>query len=260
MVDNTELSRIDVVHSTDARPRWQRRQPGGQQHSNHGAYRAPARDATEFLGLSPRELTPAVQKAIAGLMAELEHERRDADLAQERVAYLEELITHHSYLPVLNRRALLREIGKAAERARRTGIASVFGLIHLRNTEAVRRRFGRRTADAMQVFAADLMNDSVRETDAIGAISDGDFGIVLALAYEQGAAEKIREIVATLNRQRVTWEGTPIPFEAEGAVRPISAGETPESVVADADRDLVEMEDRLLEAKLASPWETPVKR
>lgn len=258
MAGTTELSRIDVIHSTDARPRWQRRGGGGHQgngHAGRGPYRAPATEVTEVLGIPHRELTPAVQRAIGELMAELEHERRDADLAQERVAFLEDLADRHTYLPAVNRRALFREMGKAAERAGRTGIQSVFVLVHVRNAELVRRRFGRRAADAMLIFAADQLNDMVRATDTVGVVANDDFGIILALAETEGAAEKAAGMVAALNSERATWQGTPVPFEAAAAVHVIVPGDTPESILAAADADLLRQEETLLAAETRAPWD-----
>lgn len=266
MVEITELSRIDVVHSTDARPRWQRRQQGGQPGNHHPPYSPPpkpGRDITEVLGIPHRELTPAVQQAIGSLMAELEHERHDIDLAQERVAHLEGLSDRHSYMPVLNRRALYREITKAIDRAVRTGLTSVFAMIHLRNLEAVRRRFGRRATDALLVFAADQLNDAVRATDTVGSVSDGDFGVILALAYEEGAADKARDMVEAINRHRVAWRGKPLPLDATFVLAPIEAGTTAEGIVDAADRSLLEQEEELFKSETRTPWELkpgPVKQ
>jgi diguanylate cyclase (GGDEF)-like protein len=257
MVEVTELSRIDVVHSTDARPRWQSRQqggnPGGQQPYHQP--NPPSREVLDSHGIPHRELTPAVQRAIGNLVAELERERRDIDLAQERVSHLEKLSDRHSYMPVLNRRALYRELNKAGERAARTGLDSVFVLLHVRNVETVRRRFGRKAADAMLVFAADQLNDAVRATDTVGSVSDGDFGVILALAYEEGAMDKAREMVESLNRHRVTWQGVPLPFEATFVLVSIRAGAKAEVVVEAADKDLLRQEEIAFQDETRAPWE-----
>src|SRR5688572_25037099 len=68
-------------------------------------------DSTEFLGLSEAELTPAVQAAIHTLLAEIDSLRAETARLKARLAEVEGLADRDSLTPLLNRRALLRELG-----------------------------------------------------------------------------------------------------------------------------------------------------
>ena len=73
---------------------------------------APA-DTTEFLGLSEADLTPAVQSAVQTLLSEIEDLRGEVKRLKDRLSETEGLADRDVLTPLLNRRAFVREIGRA---------------------------------------------------------------------------------------------------------------------------------------------------
>ncbi|MFM8819963.1 MAG: GGDEF domain-containing protein, partial [Phenylobacterium sp.] len=75
------------------------------------AGRGPARpDEIAFLGLTEADLTPAVQGAIRTLLTEIDDLRQEVSRLKSQLSRMEILADQDPLTPVLNRRALLREM------------------------------------------------------------------------------------------------------------------------------------------------------
>ena len=90
---------------------------------------APARSVGEvatFLGIPEAELTPSVREGLSKLMAEVERLRQDNEEKDRRISYLERLADEDPLMPILNRRAFVRELSRMmAFTDRYGGISSV---------------------------------------------------------------------------------------------------------------------------------------
>src|SRR5580658_8784911 len=73
---------------------------------------APLRDVLAVGGIPETELTPNVVRALTALMAEVEQLRHELEDARSRIGYLEKLVDEDPLMPVVNRRAFLRELSR----------------------------------------------------------------------------------------------------------------------------------------------------
>ncbi len=80
---------------------------------------AAAAPTTSLMGIPTEELTPKVRVAIETLMNEVERLRRDIDEMKHQNEHLEKLADEDSLLPVINRRAFVRELSRAMSFAQR---------------------------------------------------------------------------------------------------------------------------------------------
>ena len=90
---------------------------------------APGRDfgdQASILGIPEAELTPMVQAAMSALMSRAARLMEEAEQLREQAAYLEDLSDRDPLLPVLNRRALLRELAQVLAQAEQTETTSSF--------------------------------------------------------------------------------------------------------------------------------------
>ncbi len=254
-----DLDTIHIVKPSDRRPRWQRRPPGTYHDIPSTIIKTPKRrtvaDYANIMGIPPGELTAAVQEALNRMSEELAHEHSELDLAQEHVNWLEQTVDSHSYLPIMNRRAFVRQIEHALAHVKRTGTSSALVLLHLRNAETVRRRFGRRALDSLQYLVAETLLGDSRDTDAVGGLGGSDFGVILALAEEDGATAKTTEIKTRLEELTPKWQGQPFSVEVGTGVRIITQEQTVEEILDAADKDLISQESDEIERETRTPWE-----
>ena len=71
-------------------------------------------DVASVLRIPAGEITPGVHEALTLLFNEYDSVRWDLQVSEGRTAHLQDPLDRHDYLPVLNRRALLRQIKRTA--------------------------------------------------------------------------------------------------------------------------------------------------
>ncbi|MGF1639888.1 MAG: hypothetical protein ACFCUO_02970, partial [Rhodospirillales bacterium] len=69
------------------------------------------------MGIAADELTPAVERALKSVMGEYDRVRRELESSRDREVHLQTLADADPFLPVLGRRALIREIDGVLRRA-----------------------------------------------------------------------------------------------------------------------------------------------
>jgi len=78
-------------------------------------------DTASVMGIPEAELTPHVRAAITMLMEEVARLRDELRLTKRRISDLEELADTDALLPVINRRAFVRELSRMMSYAERYG-------------------------------------------------------------------------------------------------------------------------------------------
>ena len=105
-------------------------------------------DSTAFLGLGPADLTPAVQSAVQTLLTEIDDLRGEVGRLKARLAETEGLADRDALTPLLNRRALIRELSRTRTFAQRYGSPASLVYFDLDGFKAVNDRFGHAAGDA----------------------------------------------------------------------------------------------------------------
>ena len=197
-------------------------------------------DVAMIMGIPASEMTPNIQEALTDILNAFDHQRLELEQIRAYVEYLEDQEDHHSFLPVLNRRALFREMSRRLMTARRVGIPQTFLCFHIDNMGAIRRDFGLAATDAALSQAAMELAGGLRSSDVIGSLDGMDFGIILALADARAAEEKAVGLKTGIEKHHVSWQGAKIELDAAWGLHVIAFGDTPEGIVAFADRDMLE--------------------
>jgi len=170
------------------------------------------RDVATALGGSDGTLSSAVEQSIAALVEEIERLRHEIDLSHHYENFLGEEADRHSILPVLNRRALLRELGQLLIASESAGVSGSLLYLHVGEVERLHMLYGLAVSDAALLHVAQIIRAECRQTDLIGYLDGGDFAIALAVAEPAAAEEKARALVAHLGEQPMIWRETPIVF------------------------------------------------
>jgi diguanylate cyclase (GGDEF)-like protein len=179
------------------------------------------------------ELTPAAAAAVEGLFEEIDALRTQAEELSARLAEAERLADHDSLTPLLNRRALLRELARAQALVGRHGAPASLAYFDVDGLKAVNDRFGHRAGDTMlQAIAARLVAQ-VRASDAVGRLGGDEFAVILSRADALQAQAKAQALAAAI-------EAAPVPGGGGGVkiswgVAEIRADAEPDAIIAEAD-------------------------
>ena len=124
-------------------------------------------DAFEIEGLAA-EITPAAQRVLDELAAEIEPLRRQLEMARERERNLREDLARHAFLPVPGRREFVRELNHVLNHLDDLAAAPSIVILHVANAEDVRREYGRAVLDKFLVHVADGISRLLQPTRRAG--------------------------------------------------------------------------------------------
>ncbi len=199
---------------------------------------APGRDFADqasILGIPEAELTPKVQAAMSALMSRAARLMEEAEQLREQAAYLEELSDRDPLLPVLNCRALLRELAHVLQQAEQTETTSSFLYLDVTSAAETKRRMGRAAAEALLVHVASTAAGALRTSDVIGSLGGYDLGVVLALAKGDAAADKAGELVSILEAVPFRWREHKLAVKIAWGLHELGPSESVDDVLTAAE-------------------------
>ena len=203
--------------------------------STSAAQAAPTRDSASIMGVPEAELTPNVQRALLSLMGEVDQMRKETEALRGRVRELEALADHDVMLPVLNRRAFLREVSRALALAERHNAPSALVYLDLNGFKAINDTHGHAAGDAALHHVAALLSAHIRETDAVGRLGGDEFGVVLTLTGPEGADAKAHELAELIDNTPFDYDGKSLRVGAAWGSYALIAGRKADEAMAEAD-------------------------
>lgn len=192
-------------------------------------------DTASIMGVPEAELTPNVQRALLTLMGEVDQLRRETEALRAKVRDLESLADRDVLLPVLNRRAFLREVSKALSLAERHDAPSALVYFDLNGFKAINDTHGHAAGDEALKVVADTLSSKLRDTDAVGRLGGDEFGVVLVLTAVEAAERKAEELANAIAEAPIHFEGLTLNLKAAWGVQALESGITPETAMAEAD-------------------------
>lgn len=193
------------------------------------------RDAAQIMGVPENELTPNVQRALLGLMGEVDQLRKDTERLRNRVRELESLADHDVLLPVLNRRAFVREVSRALALAERHEAPSALVYFDLNGFKDINDSFGHAAGDAALHHVAATLTANLRETDSVGRLGGDEFGVVLTLTTVSQAEHKANELANEIQNNAFIHDGRELYINAAWGVHPLQPGLNVDAAMAQAD-------------------------
>jgi diguanylate cyclase (GGDEF)-like protein len=191
--------------------------------------------SASVLGIPENEFTPRVRDAIVSLMAEVDSLRRELQTTRERLDEAEKNADQDHLLPLLNRRAFVRELMRYISFADRYHTPSSLIYFDLNNFKSVNDAHGHAGGDAVLRQFASVLVANVRETDAIGRIGGDEFAILLSHADQAQAHKKADLLAEQVRNAPAVWNGNPIPLSFAYGAFELKAGDNPEQAMARAD-------------------------
>ena len=192
--------------------------------------------SANVLGIPEAEFTPKVRDAIMGLMNEVENLRRELSQTKARLDEVERTADEDGMLPLLNRRAFVRELTRYISFTGRYNTPAsliYFDLNHLKKTNDT---YGHAAGDAVLAHFADVLTSHVRETDCVGRLGGDEFGVLLSHANQDQALKKADQLAAAVEASPTLWNGNAIAVSFAYGAFELKAGDNPDSAMARADQ------------------------
>lgn len=195
-----------------------------------------AADISSVLGIPEAEFTPRVRDAIMTLMAEVERLRQDLDRTKARLEAVETMADQDGLLPLLNRRAFVREMSRVISFAERYDVPASLIYFDLDGFKTVNDTYGHAAGDAALAHIANLLTGNVRESDLVGRLGGDEFGVILAKADQTQAEKKARSLSDLFRANPFVWNETPLALSFAYGVHAFKKGENVDAAMANADK------------------------
>lgn len=199
------------------------------------AANAGAASVTSVLGIPEEEFTPRVREAIMGLMQEVDSLRRELGQMHDRLEMAERDADQDHLLPLLNRRAFVRELTRAIALASRYGTASSLVYFDLDGFKQVNDTHGHAAGDAVLTHFAHTLTEHVRDSDVVGRLGGDEFGVILSHATQIVAHRKAASLAETLASVPARWDGQTIPVAFSYGTFELVSGDNADNAIARAD-------------------------
>ena len=197
-------------------------------------------EAVSLAGVPESEMTPRVRQALMGLLGEVDRLRRELDDSRNRIAFLERLADEDSLMPIANRRAFVRELSRMMAFAQRYGTPASVIYFDLDGLKAVNDEHGHAAGDAALQHIAQILVESVRNTDVVGRLGGDEFGVLLVQSDEETASRKADSLAETIRTRPLLWQGKEITLSAAYGAHSFHGNENAAEALDAADRAMYE--------------------
>lgn len=211
-------------------------QPGGPREVAAAGEQRAAAVIASVAGLQPGELSPNVRAALDALMQEVDRLRRELDRSRRRIEHLERLADEDTLLPVVNRRAFVRELSRMIAFGERYGLGGAVLFFDVDQLKQINDRHGHAAGDAALRKIAEVLLANVRGSDVVGRLGGDEFGVILAQADESVAREKAASLAALIAETAFDCDGKRIPLSVACGYQPLLGMTGPDDALHAADR------------------------
>jgi diguanylate cyclase (GGDEF)-like protein len=187
------------------------------------------------LGIPEAEFTPRVRDAIMGLMSEVDSLRRELADARKRLDEVEKTADQDALLPLLNRRAFVRELTRYIAVTGRYNTPASLIYFDLNHMKQVNDTHGHAAGDAVLRHFSDVLQSHVRDSDSVGRLGGDEFGVLLSHANQDQALKKADALAEALRDKPVTWDGQQIEVSFAYGAFELKPGDNADIAMARAD-------------------------
>jgi diguanylate cyclase (GGDEF)-like protein len=187
------------------------------------------------LGIPESEFTPRVRDAIMGLMSEVDSLRRELGDTRKRLDEVEKTADQDGLLPLLNRRAFVRELTRYIAFTGRYNTPASLIYFDLNHMKKVNDTHGHAAGDAVLKHFSEVLQAHVRDSDSVGRLGGDEFGVLLSHANQDQALKKADALADTLRHKPVAWNGAQIEVSFAYGAFELKAGDNADIAMARAD-------------------------
>ena len=190
------------------------------------------------LGIPEHEFTPRVRDAILKLMTEMDAVRRELIETRARLEEVERAADQDQLLPLLNRRAFVRELSRHIGFSARYGTPASLVYFDLDGFKLVNDTYSHAAGDAVLAHFAATLLAHVRDTDVVARLGGDEFGVILSHTREETAHTKAASLADVLAASPAQWSGRTIAVGFSYGAFELASGDSAESAMARADETM----------------------
>jgi diguanylate cyclase (GGDEF)-like protein len=191
--------------------------------------------SASVLGIPEEEFTPRVRDAIMGLMSEVDSLRQQLQQTRTRLGEMEQVADRDQLLPVLNRRAFVRELTRHIAYTVRYGTPASLLYFDLDGFKLINDSHGHAAGDAVLEHFAQALTANVRDSDIVGRLGGDEFGVILSHANHGQAQTKATALADSLRQTPASWQAHKIPVAFSYGAFELTAGDSADLAIARAD-------------------------
>lgn len=185
--------------------------------------------------IPPAELTPRVRDTIMAFLREMDGLREELSQARTRLDEVEKTADLDAVLPVLNRRAFIRELTRYIAFTTRYSTPASLIYFDLNDLKKTNDTLGHAAGDALLAQFAKVLLSHVRESDSVGRMGGDEFAILLSHANQGLALKKAMGLADFAMKNPAQWNGHAIPISFAFGAFELKAGDKAEAAIAKAD-------------------------
>jgi diguanylate cyclase (GGDEF)-like protein len=187
------------------------------------------------LGIPEAEFTPSVRDAIMGLMSEVDTLRRDLAQTRMRLDEAEKAADQDHMLPLLNRRAFVRELTRYIAFTGRYNTPASLIYFDLNRLKSTNDTLGHAAGDAVLTQFSNVLLAQVRESDCVGRLGGDEFAVLLSHATQEQALKKADALATAAQTFPAQWNGHSIPMSFAYGAFELKPGDNADMALARAD-------------------------
>lgn len=197
-----------------------------------------AAERMAMLGISEKEMTPAVSLAISALLEKLDDVNRELSRTKESLAEIERLVDVDCIAPIPNRRAFMRRLSWAITMHERYGHPSTILYFDINDFKAVNDQYGHAAGDIAIRHVSQMLSTTMRESDFLARIGGDEFAVIMYYANEEAARNRGAKIAEKLAATPFSFNGKPVHITTAYGYHAIHSGDDAESALAAADMSM----------------------
>ena len=192
-------------------------------------------DNPMLLGIPPNEFTTSVRRAIWALLGEARSLRAELERTRTQLKAAEQTVDRDPLLPVLNRRAFTRELGRQMASAARYATPISLAYLDLDGLKSANDSHGHACGDAILAHLSTLLLSALRSSDLVGRLGGDEFGIILLHANEQQAGLTCARLTDLARERPLPWQDSQIAVRFTVGTIQVVDGMDAEAAIAAAD-------------------------
>ncbi len=182
-----------------------------------------------------KDWSASARDLIDSLMIENEKLREQVHAMHLELREAQDMADADVLTPSLNRRAFLREVGRAMADCRRYAEEACLIYLDMDGFKTINDTYGHGAGDAALTHVADLLKASTREGDAVGRMGGDEFAVLLKRADLKSARIKAMKLEAELTLGTFEYNGLYLKCGGSFGVRAYTGQATAEAWLSEAD-------------------------
>lgn len=188
-----------------------------------------------MLGIPDGQLSPTVYFALSAMLEKLDDTNHELQRTKENLAELEHLVDVDCLAPIPNRRAFMRRLNWALSMHERYAHPSTVLYFDLNDFKQINDNYGHSAGDLAIRHVAQILNNTMRESDFIARLGGDEFGIIMYYADNTAAKRRGEKIADAIRSTPFTFDGKALYVDVACGFYTLSKGDSAEDALAKAD-------------------------